>query len=151
MNFEIWLLLEIFAFILLFTCFVLNALKGRFEKLKVTWLMPLLAFILFSALGFAPITDQYVVESQITDAGDMDPGNFTYEMRVSSSTLEKLLINLMFAGFSLVFTILWVVEGLTGEIMSFKFSREQVGPSLLSLLDLRLVPLQARGSPSREC
>jgi len=121
MNFEIWLLLEIFAFILLFTCFVLNALKGRFEKLKVTWLMPLLAFILFSALGFAPITDQYVVESQITDAGDMDPGNFTYEMRVSSSTLEKLLINLMFAGFSLVFTILWVVEGLTGEIMSFKF------------------------------
>lgn len=121
MNLEMWILFEIFAFVLLFISFMLNAFKKQFEKLRITWLMPLLAFILFTSLGFAPINDTYVVESQITDAGDIDPGNFTYERRVSSGFLEKLLINLLFAGFSLVFTILFVIDGLTGEISKINF------------------------------
>lgn len=116
MNLELWLLFEIFAFVLMFFSFILNALKNHYHQLKMTWIMPLLSLALFGILMFAPITNTYVVESHVTDAGDMDPGNFTYEQRTSSGYVEKMFINAIFMLVDFILVIVFILEGFEKEL-----------------------------------
>lgn len=111
MKLEIYLFFESVAMILLILSIIVN-LRGKdvnekgegIQQHTIPWIVPLLATVLFGALMFAPINNVGTVEI-VNVYNESDSMKYDYDVTVSGTYMDTLVINFMFFLISAIITV----------------------------------------------
>lgn len=113
MRLELYLFFEAISMILLFiTIFMNRNDTGR----RITWIIPLMATVLFGLLMFTPITNTGYIE--ITNRHNVsDTLDYDYDIISSGSYQDTLMVNFIFFLMSALMTIYSMFMNTVEELM----------------------------------